>query len=119
MPIGFDATASGFSLRQLDKHQSALSRLSQRLGSGQRINGAADDAASLGISEGLRAEVRSIAPALRTARKGEAMMGMADSTLGSISSILVRMRELAVQAADGAVSDDGRSFIQTEFGQMR
>lgn len=87
----------------------------QRLSSGYRINGAADDAAGLGISESMNAQVRSYMVAERNANDGISMAETADGAAGAISAALTRMRELAVQASNGSLQAGDRTNLNTEF----
>jgi flagellin len=87
----------------------------QRLSSGLRINSAADDAAGLGISEKLRAQTRSLAMAERNAMDGVSLLQTADGSLNEVSGILMRMRELSLQASTDTNSDEQRGYLATEF----
>ncbi|MCA9617885.1 MAG: flagellin FliC [Myxococcales bacterium] len=95
-----------------------LSKSFERLSSGFRINSAADDAAGLAVSESLRAQIRSFAVAERNANNGISMVNTAEAGLGEISSIVIRMRELAVQASNGDLSAANRSYIDTEYQSL-
>lgn len=86
-----------------------------RLSSGLRIATAADDAAGLGISESMRAEIRSYGVAGRNAQDGLSLSQTAESTLGEVSNILSRMRELAMQSSNGTLGTDDRATLNTEF----
>ncbi|SNB47029.1 flagellin [Geobacter sp. DSM 9736] len=105
--------------RNLTITQSQLSKSLQRLSSGLRINSAADDAAGLAISEGMRSQIRSMNQAVRNANDGVSLVQTAEGALNEVSNILVRMRELATQAATGTVSSDQRSYINNEFTQLK
>jgi flagellin len=105
--------------RQLRVSQGQLDQSIQRLSSGQRINRAADDAAGLGISENLKADIRSISQAQRNANDGISMTQVAEGAMNEMQGIVGRMRELAVQAANGTLGTDERGYIQTEFAQLR
>ncbi|SNB47028.1 flagellin [Geobacter sp. DSM 9736] len=105
--------------RNLTITQSQLSKSLQRLSSGLRINSAADDAAGLAISEGMRSQIRSMNQAVRNANDGVSLVQTAEGALNEVSNILVRMRELATQAATGTVSSDQRSYINNEFNQLK
>ena len=89
-----------------------------RLSSGLRIASAADDAAGLGISEQMRAQIRSYSSAARNVQDGISLVQTAEGALNEVSNILGRMRELAVQAANGTLNDDDRAVIDTEFQQL-
>ncbi len=104
--------------RNLAKTQVSLNQSLQRLSSGLRINSAADDAAGLAISEGMKAQVRSMNQANRNANDGVSMVQVAEGSLNEVSNILGRMRELATQAATGTVAASQRSYINSEFGRL-
>ncbi|MBK6697865.1 MAG: flagellin FliC [Myxococcales bacterium] len=99
----------------LSSTQTQMQTTFARLASGFRINGAADDAAGLGIAESFNAQVRSYAVAERNANDGVSMAQVADGAAGQISNILGRMRELAVQSSNGDLSTNDRSNLDTEF----
>ena len=106
--------------KNLGRSQLALERSLDRLSSGLRITRASDDAAGLAISEGLRAQIRGLKQAERNANDGISIIQTAEGSLNEISSILIRMRELGVQAASsGAVSNTERSFLQNEFSSLQ
>lgn len=86
-----------------------------RLSSGLRIATAADDAAGLGISERMRAQIRSLTVASRNAQDGISLVQAADGALAEVDGNLIRMRELAVQAANGTLSSVDRAALDTEF----
>lgn len=90
-----------------------------RLSSGQRINRAGDDAAGLAISEGFRANIVSLDQAKRNANDGISLIQTAEGALQEVSAILIRMRELGMQASTETVSTGQRAFIQNEFDQLR
>jgi flagellin len=93
----------------------ALNTSLGRLASGLRIVRASDDAAGLAVSETLRAQTRSLAVARRNAADGISLAQTAEAALNEQHGILMRMRELAVQAANGTVSSDQRSMLNGEF----
>src|SRR6185503_16400551 len=95
-----------------------LSKSIQRLSSGLRINRAADDAAGLGISERLRAQVRGNNQAVRNTQDGISMFQTAEGALDEVHSMLQRMRELNVQAANGTVSTTDRASISAENTEL-
>ena len=95
-----------------------LAKNFQHLSTGLRIATAADDAAGLGISERLRAQVRSLSQAQRNANDGISLVQTAEGALDEVSGILIRMRELAVQSANGTVSDDDKDTLNQEFGNL-
>jgi flagellin len=90
------------------------SQAMERLSSGKRINSAKDDAAGLAIATRMDANVRGLNQAVRNANDGISLAQTAEGAMGNISNILVRMRELAVQASSGTLGDDDRGAIQTE-----
>lgn len=89
-----------------------------RLSSGLRIATAADDAAGLGISERMRAQIRSYAVAGRNAQDGVSLAQTAEGALQELSNNLSRMRELAVQAANGTINSIDRATLDTEFQEL-
>jgi flagellin len=90
----------------------------QRLSSGQRITSAGDDAAGLAISENLRAQVRSLSQAERNANDGISFVQVAEGGLNEVGNILIRLRELAIQAASDTIGDKERGFIDKEVQSM-
>jgi flagellin len=106
--------------KNLSRSQAALERSLDRLSSGLRITRAGDDAAGLAISESLRAQIRGLQQAERNANDGISVIQTAEGALNEIASILIRMRELAVQSAStGSISDSERSFLQNEFSALQ
>ncbi|MCP9456797.1 MAG: flagellin [Nitrospira sp.] len=105
--------------RNLTVSTNALQRSVERLSSGLRITRAADDAAGLGLSESLRAQIRSINQATRNASDGISLTQIADGAASVIGSLLARMRELASQASSGTVGSTERSYIDQEFIALR
>jgi len=104
------------SLNKVNKEsQESFSKLS----SGTRISKAADDAAGLAISEKMKAEIRSTQQANRNANDGISMVQVAEGGLNETSSILVRMRELSVQAASDTVGDAERGMSNLEYQQLK
>jgi flagellin len=104
--------------RNLSNSSKLLSQSLERLSSGQRINRAADDAAGLAISEGLRSQVRGLNQAVRNANDGISLISTAEGALSQSNDILQRMRELAVQASNDTNSATNRASIQTEVDQL-
>jgi flagellin len=90
-----------------------------QLSSGSRINKSADDAAGLAISENLKANIRSLRQANRNAQDGVSLVQTAEGGLNEISSVIVRLRELGIQAASDTVGDSERSFINKEVQQLK
>ena len=105
--------------RNLNTTQASLATSIGRLSSGMRINKASDDAAGLGISENLKADLRSLSQAQRNANDGVSLTQVAEGSMNEMSGIVTRMRELAVQSANQTLGSTERGYIQTEFGQLR
>jgi flagellin len=105
--------------KNLGYNQAQLQVSFNRLSSGLRINSAKDDAAGLAISESLKSQIRSFTVAERNASDGISMAQTAEGALGEVHSILGRMRELAVQAANGSLTSTDRGFLQTEFSSLQ
>jgi len=104
--------------RVLRRSTEALNKSLQRLSSGLRINGAADDAAGLAIAEGFNSMVRGASVAQRNAQDGVSMVQTAEGALSETTNILQRIRELAVQAANGTQSTNNRIAIDSEVLQL-
>jgi flagellin len=104
--------------RTLSRSTSALNKTLERLSSGLRINRAADDAAGLAIAEGFRSDVRGSQVAQRNAQDGVSLVQTAEGSLSETTNILQRVRELAVQAANGTQSDDNRKSLDQEVKQL-
>ncbi|WP_068777339.1 flagellin [Paenibacillus sp. FJAT-26967] len=90
-----------------------------KLSSGYRLNRAADDAAGLSISEGMRAQIRGLEQAQRNAQDGIVLIQTAEGALGEIHAILQRMNELGVQSATDTYADNDRMKIQAEMNQLK
>jgi flagellin len=120
MPLVINTNVSSLKAQtSLAKTQSSLASSFQRLSSGFRINTAADDAAGMGISESLKARIRSFSVAERNTNNAVSMTNTAEGGLNQISGILQRMRELAVQSANGDLTSTDRSFVDTEFQALK
>jgi flagellin len=103
--------------RTLALTDDSMTRSLERLSSGLRITRAADDAAGLAISSNLRARISGMGQAIRNAQDGISVVRTADGALGSATSILQRMRDLSVQAAnDGGLDDRAKESVQKEIG---
>jgi flagellin len=105
--------------RQLGISTNALSKSTEKLSSGYRINRAADDAAGLAISEKMRSQIRGLNQASSNSQDGISMIQTAEGALQESHSILQRMRELAVQAANGTETDEDRENLQDEITQLQ
>ena len=100
--------------RNLGSTQRALAGNLAKLSSGMRINEAADDAAGLGISERLKAQIRGMSQASRNANDGVSMIQVAEGAMNEQAGILTRLRELGVQASNGTLGTQERGYIATE-----
>ncbi len=104
--------------RNLEGITARLNTNYRRLSTGLRITTAADDAAGLAISERLRAQIRSIQQAKRNANDGISLVQTTEGALNEVSSIMIRMRELAIQANNGSVSSSDRKTLNEEFSAL-
>ena len=104
--------------RNLNSAYSDLTKSTERLSSGMRINSAADDAAGLAVREMMRAEVTTLNQGVRNANDAISMIQTADGALSVIDEKLIRMNELAEQAATGTYTDDQRAIIDQEYQTM-
>ena len=105
--------------RQLGISTNALAKSTEKLSSGYRINRAADDAAGLAISEKMRSQIRGLNQASTNAQDGISMIQTAEGALQESHSILQRMRELTIQAANGTETNEDRGNIQDEISQLQ
>ncbi|GJL49452.1 MAG: flagellin [Nitrospirales bacterium] len=105
--------------RNLEANTNSLNGSVARLSSGLRITRAADDAAGLGISETLRAQIRSINQAARNANDGISLLQIADGGAANVGNLLGRLRELAEQSASGILGSTERSYLDQEFVALR
>ncbi len=105
--------------RNLTVSQKDINQALNQLASGNRINKSADDAAGLAISEGLKAQMRSAMQAKRNASDGISMVQTAEGGLNEISEIILRLRELGIQAASDTVGDKERVFVNKEVQQLK
>lgn len=110
--------ASMSAQRALSKTSESQAKHYSRLSSGQRITSAGDDAAGLSISENLRGQIRSMRQAERNANDGISFVQVAEGGLSEIGNILIRLRELAIQAASDTVGDKERGFINSEYQSL-
>jgi len=111
-------TSSLNAQRNLAFSKLGLDKSLERLSSGYRINRAGDDAAGLAISENLRAQTRGLKQASRNAQDGVSLVQVAEGSLNEVSSILIRLRELAVQAASDTIGPVERQFLNVEYDQL-
>lgn len=110
--------ASMATQRALMHTSESQSKEFERLATGNRINKAGDDAAGLSISENLKSQVRSMKQAERNANDGISFVQVAEGGLNEIANIMIRIRELSVQAASDTVGDKERGFINEEFKSL-
>ena len=115
----FNNIASLNAQRLLGTNNERLAKSVERISSGIRINRAADDAAGLAISEGLRSDIRATRQAVRNANDGISVINITEGALNEQASILIRLRELASQASTGTVGSTERQTIQLEFDALR
>ncbi len=112
-------TASVNAQRRLSMATNSLQESSAKLASGKRINKSADDAAGLAISENLRGDIRSLTQAKRNALDGISLVQTAEGGLNETSSMLIRLRELATQAASDTIGKTEREFTNKEFVALK
>lgn len=119
MPIIVNSNIASLNAqRNLNMSNTALAGSLQKLSSGLRVNSAKDDAAGLAVAEGLTSQIRGNNQGVRNAYDGISVAQTAESALGQVGNNLQRIREVAVQAANGGVSDDNRSQLQKEVDQL-
>jgi Flagellin and related hook-associated proteins len=104
--------------RQLGINTGNIGKNIEKLSSGYRINRAADDAAGLSISEKMRAQIRGMSQAARNAQDGVSLIQTAEGALQTVNDILVRIKELATQSANGTYNDTDRTRIQEELTEL-
>lgn len=107
------------SQRNLRQTRRALDKSLERLSSGYRINRAGDDAAGLAISEKLNAKVRGLIQAERNANDAISLIQVAEGALNEVQNILVRLRELGVQAASDTIGEEERRFLNEEYQSLK
>ena len=105
--------------RHMGNSYNALASSVERLSSGQRINSAKDDAAGLAVRELMRADIAVIEQAVRNAQDGISMLQTMEGAMATIDDALVRMQQLAEQAATGSYSSAQRAIMESEFVEMR
>jgi flagellin len=110
---------SVFAQKHLSRTQDRLRSNFEHLSSGLRITKAADDAAGLALSEGMRAEIKSLHTAKRNTMDGISVVQTTEGALQEISDIVSRMRELSVQASSDVLQATERAYLQTEFAAMQ
>jgi flagellin len=105
--------------KNLLKTQNSMEKAVQRLSSGLRINSGADDAAGLAISEKMRAQIASLDQAIKNANYAVNMLQTADGAMSVIDEKLIRMRQLAGEAANDTLSTEDRAYADEEFQQLK
>lgn len=119
MPMNINTNIAALSAqRNLSHSQKSLSNSMERLSSGLRINSAKDDAAGLAISSRFSAQIKGMNQAARNANDGISMTMTAEGAMGQLTNNLQRMRDLAVQSANGSYNDSDRASFQNEAKQM-
>ena len=119
MPVINTNISSLYTQAALTRNNTELQHDMQSLSTGKRINAASDDAAGLAISTKMHAEIKGLNQAVRNANDGISMLETADSATATVTSMLQRMRELAVQSSNGTYSSTDRSNLNTEFSQLQ
>ena len=118
-PLAINTNAGSLTAqRNLTSNARGMSQSISRLSSGLRIQSAADNTAGMAVAENMRAQQGGFKQAMKNANDGVAVLQTAESGYQSISDILIRMRELAVQSANDSISDTERGFLQTEFSDL-
>lgn len=105
--------------RNLHQVTGRLERNFARLSSGLRVERATDDPSGIGQSELMRARIRSLDVAARNAQEGQSLLKVADGAMSEVSSILIRMRELAMQSANQTIGTEERTILNEEFQNMK
>ncbi len=114
----FNNLASINAQRHLGINNQRLAQSIERVSSGLRINSASDDAAGLAISEKMRSDIRVLQQGLRNLNDGVSLLNVAEASLNEISDMIIRMRELAAQAASGTIGNTERALLQVEVDQL-
>lgn len=104
--------------RNLSVTGRSLNASIERLSSGVKINSAADDAANVAVSEGLRAQISGFEQAQENANDASAILATTEGSYNAVSDILTRMRELSVQGASDGLTNNERAYLDTEFTQL-
>ena len=120
MPLSINTNIASMSAqRSFLNSNSALETAYERLASGKRINSASDDAAGLAVSTDLSSRARGLNQAVRNVNDGISMVQIMDSTLDEVTSIIQRMRDLAVQAANGSLTTTETTYLQSEVDTLK
>ncbi|MCC7264830.1 MAG: hypothetical protein IT369_20115 [Candidatus Latescibacteria bacterium] len=122
MPLTIDVNNNIAALnvrRHLSLNSRDMGTRLERLSSGMRVNSAKDDPAGLAISEGFRGPLSGLAVGLRNAEMGSNLLQVAEGSLNEVSSVLIRIRELAMESATSTLNDDNRESLENEMIQLR
>ena len=112
-------TKSLIAQQALNVNNRGLSKAMEQLSTGKRINTAADDSAGLAISNKMTSQIRGLTQGVRNANDALSMIQTAEGATNEVTNMLQRMRELAVQAANGSYSDTDRTSLQSEFSELQ
>jgi len=119
MPVTINTNVNAlFAQNASTVNSRAMGTAMQQLSTGSRINSAKDDAAGLGIAQNMTSQIRGLNQSVRNVNDGISMMQTTEGALVEVSNMLQRMRELAVQSANGTYSSTQRSYLQTEFDAL-
>jgi len=102
----------------LTRNERSMNTAMERLSTGQRINSAADDAAGLAISSRMTSQIRGLETGIRNANDAISMISTADGALVEVTNMLQRMRELALQAANGTTTEADRNYLNSEYANL-
>ena len=100
------------------KNERSMNTAMERLSTGQRINAAKDDAAGLAIASRMTSQIRGLDMAIRNANDAISMLSTADGAMIEVTNMLQRMRELALQSANGTTTSDDRSYLNDEYQNL-
>ncbi|MBT5801636.1 MAG: hypothetical protein HOI20_08550 [Gemmatimonadetes bacterium] len=119
MPIRLGNNITSMNARRfLNQNSADFTKRVERLSSGLRINRGADDPAGLSVSEGMRSEILGMKQGVNNATQGISLIQLAEGSLNEVSSMLRRMREVAVQSANSTINDSNREGLSSEFNQL-
>ena len=102
----------------LAKNERSMNTAMERLSTGQRINAASDDAAGLAIASRMTSQIRGLEAGVKNANDAISMISVADGALVEVGNMLQRMRELALQAANGTTTEDDRNYLNKEYANL-
>ena len=119
MPLRVNTNIPAFNSRRiLGNNTKDLTLRLDRLSSGLKVNRAADDAAGLSVSEGLRSEISGFLQGIRNSEQATNLIQTAEGALNEVNAVLIRMRELAVQSASSSINNQNRESVNAEFVQL-